>query len=255
MEGNGRGLCPGVDENRLEKKKKKSDLTSEAFLSAFWRFISRRGRPICMYSDNGTTFVGAHKQLKELHDFVNSEQAQANVKHFLREQGTSWSFIPPNAPHFGGLWEGAVKSAKYHMSRVVGQAHLTFEEMSTVLYEIEAILNSRPLTPLSSDPNDLTCLTPGHFLIRQHFWQRWSIEYLHSLQERSKWKTDKRTQLKPGQLVIIKQQGLAPLQWTLARVQEVHPGSDGVTRAATVKTSKGSFLRPLSKLAILPIDT
>lgn len=261
-----------------------SDLTSEAFLSAFRRFISRRGKPICMYSDNGTTFVGAHRQLRELYDFVNSEQAQTEIKHYLREQGTSWSFIPPYAPHFGGLWEAAVKSAKYHMSRVVGQAHLTFEEMSTVFCEIEAILNSRPLTQLSSDPNDLTYLSPGHFLVgsalnsipsqdlldvnenrltrwqrieqvRQHFWQRWSVEYLHSLQERSKWKKDKGTQLELGQLVLVKQQGLAPLQWTVARVQEVHSGSDGVTRAATVKSSKGSFLRPLSKLAILPVNT
>lgn len=93
-----------------------SDLISDAFLSAFRRFISRRGKPDCMYSDNGTTFVGANKQLRELHSFVSSEQIQANVKHFLREQGTSWSFIPSNAPHFGGLWEAAVKSAKHHMS-------------------------------------------------------------------------------------------------------------------------------------------
>lgn len=260
-----------------------SDLTSDTFLSAFRRFISRRGRPDCMYSDNGTTFVGANKQLRELHDFVSSEQIQTNVKHFLREQGTSWSFVPPNAPHFGGLWEAAVKSAKHHMSRVIGQAHLTFEEMSTVLCEIEAILNSRPLTPLSNDPNDLTYLSPGHFLVgtalnsipsrdlhdvsenrltrwqrieqvRQHFWRRWSVEYLSSLQERSKWKTNKGRQLRPGQLVLIKQQGLAPLQWALARVQEVHPGTDGVPRVATVRTSRGSYQRPLSKLAILPID-
>jgi len=90
--------------------------------------------------------------------------------------------------------------------------------------------------------------------IRQHFWRRWSLEYLHSLQERTKWKVNKGLQLKSGQLVLIKQQGLAPLQWLLGRVQEVHTGSDGVTRAATVQTAKGSFTRPLSKLAILPID-
>ncbi|XP_011859054.1 PREDICTED: uncharacterized protein LOC105556570 [Vollenhovia emeryi] len=207
----------------------------------------------------------------------------SEVQQFLREQQTTWNFIPPNAPHFGGLWEAAVKSAKYHMSRIIGKAHLTFEEMSTVLCEVEAILTSRSLTQLSSDSNDLAYLSPGHFLIgaplnsilchnvhdinenrltrwqrveqiRQHFWQRWSNEYLHYLQERTKWRLNKGIQLKPKQLVLIRQQGLAPLQWLLGRVQEVHTGSDGVTRAATVRTAKGSLTRPLSKLAILPID-
>ncbi|XP_024869083.1 uncharacterized protein LOC112452877 [Temnothorax curvispinosus] len=216
-----------------------SDLTSDAFLATLRRFISRRGRPVNIYSDNGTTFVGANKQIKELYDFVASEQVQTNVKDFLRDQETSWSFIPPNAPHFGGLWEAAVKSAKYHLSRIVGQAHLTFEEMTTVLCEIEAILNSRPLTQLSNDPNDLTPLTPGHFLVgtpfnsipspdltdvsenrltrwqlvqqlQQHFWRKWSTEYLSSLQERSKWKKNLGAALEPGRLVLIKQQGLAP---------------------------------------------
>jgi len=261
-----------------------SDLTSDAFISAFRRFISRRGRPACMYSDNGSTFVGAHNQLKEVRDFLNSHRAQADIRQFLCEQETTWNFIPPNAPHFGGLWEAAVKAAKYHMARIIGSAHLTFEEIQTVLAEVEAILNSRPLTQLSSDPSDLAYLSPGHFLvgtamnglpcrdlcdinenrltrwqrvnqIRQHFWKRWSTEYLHSLQERSKWKVSKGTQLKPGQLVLIMQPGLAPMQWALGRVQEIHAGSDGVVRSATIRTVKGSFVRPLSKLAILPVDS
>lgn len=201
----------------------------------------------------------------------------------MQEQKTSWNFIPPNAPHFGGLWEAAVKSAKYHLNRIVGKAHLTFEEMTTVLYEIEAILNSRPLTPLSEDPNDLACLTPGHFLvgtplnsfpyenlaninenrllrwqqveqIRQDFWHRWSTEYLQSLQERIKWKDNKGQQLKQNQLVLLKQQGLAPLQRLLGRVEKTHPGPDGHVRTATVKTASGSFVRPLTKIAILPIN-
>lgn len=155
--------------------------------------------------------------------------------------------------------------------------------MQTVLCEIEAILNSRPITPLSEDPNDLAYLSPGHFLVgselnscpcsdlrdipenklirwqrveqfRQHFWRRWSNEYLHSLQERTKSKENKGIQLSPNQLVLIKQPNLQPLQWMLGRVEDIHPGSDGITRAATIRTSKGLLVRPLSRLAILPIE-
>lgn len=259
-----------------------SDLTSVAFVGALKRFISRRNKPAHMYSDNGTSFVGAQRQLKEFYDFIHTEQVQSSVKQFLCDQETSWTFIPPNAPHFGGLWEAAVKSAKYHMYRIVGKAHLTFEELQTVLCEIEAILNSRPLTQLSEDPNDLEYLSPGHFLIgttinsfpypdlkdinenrlvrwqrveqiRQHFWKRWSTEYLHCLQERRKWKSSKGIQLEPNQIVLINQQGLPPLQWALGRVQNIHVGSDGVARSATVQTAKGLLTRPLTKLAILPL--
>lgn len=261
-----------------------SDLTSDTFIGALKRFISRRGKPAHMYSDNGTSFVGAQKQLKEFYEFIHSDQVKSSVNQFLRDQETSWTFIPPNAPHFGGLWEAAVKSAKHHMYRIVGKAHLMFEELQTVLCEIEAILNSRPLTPLSEDPNDLAYLSPGHFLvgtamnsfpypdlndinenrlvrwqrveqIRQHFWHRWSTEYLHLLQERHKWKASKGAQLKPNQIVLIKQPGLAPLQWSLGRVREVHVGADGIARSAIVQTAKGSLTRPLTKLAILPVET
>lgn len=260
-----------------------SNLTTDCFLGAFKRFIARRGKPTHMYSDNGTTFVGAKKQIKELYEFYNKQETQSDLNQFCANEGICWGFIPPNAPHFGGLWEAAVKSAKHHLTRIVGQAHLTFEELQTVLSEIEAILNSRPITPLSEDPNDLSYLSPGHFLVgtalnsfpcrdfseinenrllrwqrveqlRQHFWRRWSSEYLGSLQERSKWKQNSGIQLRVNQLVLVKQQNLPPLQWVIGRVLEIHPGSDNVVRTATIKTAKGTYVRPLLKLAILPLE-
>ncbi|XP_077258485.1 uncharacterized protein LOC143895318 [Temnothorax americanus] len=260
-----------------------SDLTTEAFLAAFKRFISRRGSPSSMHSDNGTNFKGASRQLSELYEFYRSDKNQDKIKQFCCDLRISWQFIPPGAPHFGGLWEAAVKSAKYHLQRIAGDSHLTFEELQMTLCEIEAILNSRPLTPLSSDPNDLSYITPGHFLIgdvlngfpcrdltdinenrlvrwqrieqlRQHFWSRWSREYLNQLQQRHKWATSKGEQLKVGQMVLIIQPGVPPLQWILGRVTETHPGSDGTARSATVATTKGSIVRPLARLAILPLE-
>ncbi|KMQ88602.1 hypothetical protein RF55_11884 [Lasius niger] len=129
----------------------------------------------------------------------------------MAEQGIDWSFIPAYSPHFGGLWEAGIKSVKHHLKRVAANALLTFEEFYTLLVQIEAILNSRPLTPLSSDPNDFSCLTPAHFLIgrpfnavsdpnvlyikesrlsiwqrlqqiQQNLWERWNKEYISELQ-------------------------------------------------------------------------
>ncbi|KAG7197627.1 hypothetical protein KM043_013408 [Ampulex compressa] len=215
-------------------------MTSDSFLAALKRFTSCKDKPVSMYSDNGTAFTGAARQLKEFYDFISKDQIQTDIKGFLRRSEISWSFIPTNTPHFGGLWEAAVKSTKQHMHRIIGEAHLTFEEIQTVLCEIEAILNSRLLIPLTEDPNDLLCLTPGYFLvgdalnsfpcldlndtnvnrlvrwqrveqIRQHFWKRQNMEYLTQLQTRHKWKRPKGDQLRVGQVVLIKQHGLAPL--------------------------------------------
>ncbi|XP_036149070.1 uncharacterized protein LOC118647739 [Monomorium pharaonis] len=219
-----------------------SDLTIEAFLGALKRFVSRRGSPTDIYSDNGTTFVGANRQISEFYDLIKDEQSQRTIKESLRSHEITWHFIPPHAPHFGGLWEAAVKSAKSHMRKVVGNAGLTLEEAQTLFCEIEAVMNSRPLTPLSTDPSDLKCITPGHFLIgsalnsfptpnlteekenwlkrwqrveqmRQHFWKRWSAEYLHTLIERQKWKTSKGERCKVGRIALIRQPGLGPMQW------------------------------------------
>lgn len=141
------------------------DLTTVAFLNAMKRFIARRGRCLTLYSDNSTTFVGANNQLKELKEFLAKEATQAQLKEFLVRQFVTWKFIPPHSPHMGGLWEAAVKFAKTHMKKIIGTNVLSFEELLTVLLQIESCLNSRPLTPITNDPTDLQALTPGHFII------------------------------------------------------------------------------------------
>ena len=138
-----------------------SDLTSEAFIAAFRRFVARRGLPVKFYSDNGTNFVGAEKELSIL---LSQEQAQQQIIN-TAEAGIELHFIPPSASHMGGLWEAGVKSVKQHLRRVMKDQSLTYKELSTVLAYIESCLNSRPLCPLTEDSTELEALTPGHFLI------------------------------------------------------------------------------------------
>lgn len=254
--------------------------TTDSFINALKRFMSRRGKPCNIYSDNAKTFIGANK---ELQDLFESNQFKNLVVDKLHNEGITFKFIPPSAPHMGGVWEAAVKSVKYHLKRVIGQCLLSYEEFQTLLIQIEACLNSRPLTPLSSDPNDLNSLTPGHFLIgapltatpepnllnikenrlsrwqhvnkiKQHFWKRWSAEYLRQLQQRPKWKQASEKNLQIGDLVVIKEDNLPPLVWKLGRIVDVHPGADNHVRVATVRTINGVFKRPINKLCLLPVE-
>ena len=141
-----------------------SDLTSSAFIACLRRFVARRGKPSLIMSDNGTNFVGANRELKEFCQFLEDQKTHQAISEFCSNIHITWKFIPERAPHFGGLWEATVKSMKKHLKRVVGDHRLSFEELSTVLTQIEACLNSRPLTPLPNSEDCLEALTPGHFL-------------------------------------------------------------------------------------------
>ena len=138
-----------------------SDLTSKAFIGALRRFISRRGKPLLIWSDNGTNFVGAANELKTLFAFLQAEESEQGIVDFCSAQSITWKFIPEHAPHFGGLWEAAVKSAKLHLRKVVGENKLTFEEYSTVLTQVEACLNSHPLCSLPDSDDGIEALMPG----------------------------------------------------------------------------------------------
>lgn len=258
-----------------------SGLSTEAFLATLKRFVARRGKPSDIYSDNGTNFIGTAREMKELKGFLSG--SNEFIKHNLQNDQIEWHFIPPRTPNFGGLWEAGVKSVKSHIKRIVGNRKLTFEGFSTVLSQIEAVLNSRPLSPLSSDPTDFNPLTPAHFLIGrsltsvpegnyinikearlntyqkyqqiyQQFWSQWSKAYIGELQGRTKWVKTAHEAIQPGLMVLLKEDHMPPLQWSLGRIVDVHPGADGVVRVVTVKLPSGKTLkRPTTKVCVLPI--
>ena len=136
-----------------------SDLTTASFIGTLRRFIGRRGLPTILWSDHGTNFTGAAKEIRQMLRKSNNE-----VSMFCVKQKVQWKFTPEHAPHFGGLWEAAVKSFKTHLKKVIGDTKLSFEELTTILVQIEACLISRPLTNLPEASDELEVLTPGHFL-------------------------------------------------------------------------------------------
>lgn len=259
-----------------------SNLTAEACIAAIRRFVARRGMIKNIFSDNGTNFIGASNIIME-----TAEQSASTfndlVKNELLKLNITWHFSPAGSPHFNGLVEAGVKSMKHHLKRAIGEAALTFEELATTLYQIEAAVNSRPLCPMSTDTNDTEALTPSHFLmnsaativpdenlseaklnwlsrwqlvqrIHQQFWQKWQNEYLHLLQTRKKWNIA-RENIKKDDLVLIKDENFAPTKWPMARVVETHPGADGNVRGATLKTANNVVKRTITKLVPLPINT
>lgn len=186
-----------------------SSYDSPAFLAAFRRFCARRGH--CKL------LLNSDKELQQLFQTASTHYQQLTFA--LAQGGTTWKFKPPAraTPNFGGIWEATVKSTKFHLRRLIGEAKLTYEDFSTLLCQIESCLNSRPLLTLTYDPSDLQPLTPAHFLIQsalylipepdcidnkiplskrwqavqqmqQDYWKWWAQEYLQSLQRREKWR-------------------------------------------------------------------
>lgn len=260
-----------------------SDLSTKAFLAALTRFTSRRGLPRIIFCDNATNFVGARNELRELRKFFLDQTTVDVIHRACAEDHIQFCHIPPRAPHFGGLWEAAVRSMKKQFLKTCGSFTLTFEEFATVLTQVEAILNSRPITPLSEDPSDEEALTPGHFLIgapllaplspdvstqniaylnrwtrlralTQHFWRRWSREYLLDLQKRTKWQTPTDNATK-DMLVLVHDDNLPPQKWLLGRLLTPISGQDGRNRVVDIRTKNGVIRRPIHKVAPLPMDT
>ena len=235
------------------------DMTSETFIRSFRRFAARRGHPQMMVSDNGKTFVGAPKQIDCL----------------------KWQFNLERAPWWGGLLERLIRSVKRCLRKVVGGARLRKDELLTVVSEIEAVLNSCPLSYVSTEdfeepitPSHLLCgrrlLTPApvdsesesdYELSRDsvrrrarhmnavigHFWQRWKTEYLLELRNHHITKHQPQYRcVQVGEIVIVQAESEPRGVWKLGKVESLITGADGNVRGAVVRVANKdshSFLR------------
>ncbi|XP_062714093.1 uncharacterized protein LOC134290886 [Aedes albopictus] len=244
-----------------------SDLSTPAFLAALRRLVARRGRIVELHSDNATTFKGASHALNRVYRMLKVEAAdRQQIFDWCSGNEITWKFTPTRAPHFGGLWEAAVKSAKTHLLKVIGNINIAYEDLLTLLAQVEMCLNSRPLTPIPEDPGDLDVLTPGHFLVGsnmqavpesnwketadngldhweltqkhlQQIWSRWYPEYLQQLQSRATKGCNPPVTIEVGAIVIIKEDNVPPANWPLGKIVRLHPGKDGVVRVVTLRTA------------------
>jgi len=261
-----------------------TDLSTENFLRAFRRFSSRKSLPVIMISDNASTYLAAADELKELF----SSQSLLNN---LSRKGVTWRFIPKRAPWYGGFWERLIGLTKASIKKVLGRSYVSLLDLQTIVVEVEAILNDRPLTYASPDPCDPEPLTPAHllygrkivslphrlvdedsihdpdygfdcevkkrarmmsFLLNQ-FWRRWKTEYLTSLRESHRSTGNNKQVVKKGEVVLVHDDG-PRASWRLAVIEDVVTGNDGLIRSAKIRTSTGRTSRPISRLYPLEVS-
>jgi len=254
-----------------------TSLSTEDFLATLRRFVARRGCPSHFFSDNGTNFLGAREEIRELQKLTESSSTRQAVSNFASNNSIQWHNTPPRAPHFGGLWEAAVKAMKTLLRKNLKPHALRYEELYTLLADIEAILNSRPLAPLHSDDiAEGTYLTAGHFLVGRplraapspqpptgkisnlrrwnlvsrltsDLWNQWLGTYLASCSQRSKWNRQGH-KLSPGDLVFVKDETLRVRDWPMAIVTRTYPGDDGEIRAVEIRCKGKTYSRPSTRL-------
>ncbi|UYV82307.1 hypothetical protein LAZ67_21001675 [Cordylochernes scorpioides] len=248
-------------------------LSTEDFLMALERFIKRRGRPSTIFSDNGTNFVGANNFFKK----IDWERVSNDGK----VKRIEWKFIPPTAAWWGGWWERLIRSLKDILKRMLGTSTLTYQQLMTLLCHAEAVMNGRPMTYVSDDPNDLVTISPSMFLqeqtdvefpecqnmgsnpttqklrhlnkLREELKSRFRKEYLSLLVQRNR-RIDN-PKLQAGDVVLVGMDNQKRNFWPLAVIEEILFGRDGVNRLVKVKTAVGTFLRPIQKIYPLEISS
>ena len=253
-------------------------LNTDSFISCLTRFESRFGTPLSYHSDNGTNFVGAKNEFEECFKKMD----QAKISNHLTRREVEWHFNPPSAPHFGGVWERLVRSAKRAIIYVTRGKSITDEVLSTALAYAENMLNNRPLGNVSSDPRSPDPLTPNHLLLARanpnlppdvfdqkeisskkkwratealmdQFWKRWQTEWVPSLIKRQKWAETQRN-LRVGDIVMLISPESPRGTWPIARVFKVNPSPDGVVRSVWIWTNKTELHRPVVDLCLLETE-
>ncbi|GBN71528.1 hypothetical protein AVEN_112953-1 [Araneus ventricosus] len=260
------------------------DMTTDTFLLAFRRFISRRGLCSVVISDNARTFKRAELEIKRIWNILN----HPDVKNFYSFNGIKWQYIVERAAWWGGFYERMVRTVKTALRKTLGKSCLTVEQLLTVLIEIEGMINSRPITYVGSDTEEPTALTPAHFLlgkritslpsVRLHldsnlssrkcliksfnyrerlmrsFWTRWKNEYLLNLRSAHLSLVKNSSPFKVNDVILIKDDHLPRNFWKLGRIIELLPGRDGKVRACKVKTESTIIKRPVQLLYNLEIQ-
>lgn len=248
-----------------------ASLSSASMILALRRMSSRRGTPTVLYSDNGTNFIGAERELKEA-----IQSLPEHMLPFTSSRGITWKKIPPGNPAAGGAWERLVGSVKSALKTTLKETSPHEEVLHTLLLEAEHIINSRPLTPVNPDLG-LEALTPNHLLIGRsnalsplgvfndqklslsswrtcqlladNFWKRWVAEYRPQLAPRTA--KDESRKLQIGDVVIIADNTMPRGTWPRGIVRQTYPGPDGRVRVADVDTVAGSIRRPSARLIVI----
>ncbi|KAJ0171004.1 hypothetical protein K1T71_013203 [Dendrolimus kikuchii] len=255
-----------------------SDLSTDAFIMALRRMAARRGWPQYLYSDNGTNLRGADNELKR----SVKELDEAVLKQEAANYHTTWIFSPPASPHWGGAWERLIRSVKESLKVVLKERAPRDEILSTLMAEVEQMVNSRPLTHVSVEPHTDESLTPNHFLLHSSsnspcigvfdesdtylrkqwrisqrladlFWKRWVREVLPDMRPRTKWHQDHRP-LQVGDLVLIVDPNSPRNVWPRGKIEKVMPGQDGRVRVVDVRTKSGLLRRSATRVALIPTE-
>ena len=250
-------------------------LDTDSCVNAVRRFIARRGQVEVMRSDNGTNLVATEREIRQ----AMKEWNQSKISEALLQKGVTWIFNPPAGSHHGGIWERQIRTVRKILTNLLKLQSLDDECLQTVMCEVEAVINSRPLTKSSDDIDDLEPLTPNHLLllkgkpalppgvfqkedlyskrrwrqvqyISDIFWKRWSREYLPLLQERQKW-LEKKRNVKEGDVVLIVDERAPRGSWLMGKVEKTIPDAKGFVRRVLVRTKTSTLERPIDKLCLL----